>query len=274
MPELPEVETVVRGLSTAITGLRVEGVLLRRKDVRIPFPKDLAKQITGQTIRSVTRRAKYILITFSNDQVMIAHLGMSGKFLVKQGRVKDYDTHDHMVCALSGGKTLLFNDPRRFGVVTLANAAELSSHALLANLGPEPLSRDFDETYLLEVLKHKKQPIKNAIMDQHLVVGVGNIYAAESLFLSGINPQKPAEMLIKMDVSRLVKNIKVVLEAAIKSGGSTLRDYVRSSGDVGYFQHHFNVYGRQKLPCFTCKSPILMIRQAGRSTFYCARCQK
>jgi formamidopyrimidine-DNA glycosylase len=274
MPELPEVETVARGLAGAICNATIERVIKRRKDLRVPFPMQLETRLEARAIVSVSRRAKYILMVLSDQQVIIAHLGMSGKFLVKQGKVNAFDTHDHLALYLSNGVTMIFNDPRRFGVFLLSNTKEVNHHPLLKNLGPEPLSGVFDSAYLYAQLRTKKQPIKTAIMDQKLVVGVGNIYAAEALFQAGIKPTRRASSLTLKQCAVLVEEIRCVLRAAIASGGSTLRDYVRSSGDVGSFQHHFNVYGRKDLPCLHCKTPIKSLIQAGRSTFFCPSCQK
>lgn len=274
MPELPEVETVCRGLEATIMGARITRAVQRRKDLRVPFPKGFAAALEGRSIMGIRRRAKYILMDLDDKNTVIAHLGMSGKMLVKTGHGGRFETHDHLVLYLNNGKSLVFNDPRRFGLMLLCKTDGLNSHVLFAHLGAEPLENAFDEKHLSARLKAKKRPIKNAIMDQRVVVGVGNIYAAEALFLSGIHPEKQAGKLTQSEIMRLVNAIKAVLKAAIRSGGSTLRDYVRSSGDTGYFQHHFKVYDREDEPCEVCKASIKMIRQGGRSTFFCGTCQK
>jgi len=272
MPELPEVETVRCGLEQSILGAQIERVILNRKDLRIPFPPQFAKQLTGAKIVSVDRRAKYLLIHLDHDQVVIVHLGMSGKMLVMPAAAYQAKAHDHVLWYLRDGLLVVFHDPRRFGLMTLCPAAEIEQHPLLAHLGPEPLGNRFHAAYLAEQLSRRQSAIKLAIMDQHIVVGVGNIYACEALFMSGIDPRIPAKEAANQS-ELLVRSIKKVLKAAIQSGGSTLRDYVRSSGDAGYFQHHFQVYGREGEGCFTCQSPIRRMVQGGRSTFFCDECQ-
>lgn len=274
MPELPEVETVAQGLKPVISGARIQEVIQRRGDLRIPFPDDLAEALTDAKFKSITRRAKYLLFELSNNKTIIAHLGMSGTFTLRKGFEKKFRKHDHLVMYLSNDYSLLYHDPRRFGVITLSDTKDVKQHALIKDLGVEPLDDAFNTNYLKEVVAGRSAPIKNAIMDQHLVVGVGNIYAAEALFLAKISPRRAAKKLTLSECERLVKAIKRVLQDAIKSGGSTLRDYVRSSGDSGYFQHKFNVYDREGDACFVCKTPIESMRQAGRTTFFCMKCQK
>lgn len=272
MPELPEVETVCRGLAASIEGLRVEEVTLRRDGLRTPFPKNFKGLVEGRRIARIGRRAKYILMELEDDGVMLAHLGMSGRMVVHHATPNRYDTHDHAVFHFDDGKTLVFNDARRFGILDYAKKHTLAKHPLFAHLGPEPLEKEFFPAYLKQALSTRKSPVKTAIMDQELVVGVGNIYASEALFDCGISPLAPAHKAAGK-VAPLVASIQKTLQAAIVSGGSTLRDYVRSSGDEGYFQHEFKVYGREGEPCFTCATPITRITQAGRSTFYCKTCQ-
>ncbi len=271
MPELPEVETVVRGLAASITGSRIAGVQLRRKDLRIPFPKDFAKIITGARIMQLSRRAKYLIFTLDNKTSIIAHLGMSGSFSVSAPRKPK--THDHVIFTLDDGRTVIYNDPRRFGVMTLCKSDELENHPLLRSLGPEPFSKEFNAAYLKAALQARKGAVKPVLMDQKLVVGVGNIYASEALFLSGINPCEPAPEAAPK-AALLIKSIRKVLADAIESGGSTLRDFANASGEAGYFQHHFNVYDREGESCFKCGKEIIATRQAGRSTFYCKHCQR
>ena len=278
MPELPEVETVMRGLKQSITGVSIEEIVQRRAGLRVAFPDNLMEVLGGATLKAFSRRAKYLLVELGGEhakgQVLIAHLGMSGTFQLKNGYEENFRKHDHLVMYLSNKQTLLYHDPRRFGVITLCDKKMLKGHALLKDLGVEPLEGEFNTAYLKNTISGKSAPIKNTIMDQHVVVGVGNIYAAEALFLSGIHPAKPANALSFKQCQLLVDSIKKVLSSAIESGGSTLRDYTQSSGDSGYFQHHFNVYDRAGEPCYTCKKPIEVMRQAGRSTFFCKKCQK
>jgi len=273
MPELPEVETVVRGLAASITGSKIAGVLLRRKDLRTSFPKDFARIVQGARITQVARRAKYLIFTLDNGHSILAHLGMSGRFSVLPKLPPKYETHDHVVFTLADKRVLIYNDPRRFGVMTHTKTDSIMQHALLKNLGCEPFSDEFTASALKAQLLRRKGPVKPVLMDQKLVVGVGNIYASEALFLAGIDPQKPASA-IASKAPLIIKSIRKVLADAIESGGSSLRDFVHISGEAGYFQHRFNVYERAGEPCLSCKTPIETIRQAGRSTFYCRRCQK
>lgn len=267
MPELPEVETVRTELERHVTGKTIDEIDIRRPNIRIPIP-DLS-ELNGKKISKVERRAKYLIIHFSKTkEALVIHLGMSGKILLGLGLERK--KHDHVVFHFNDNTEMVFNDARRFGVVTLKSKAE----DLFEHLGPEPFSEEFNPTYLYNKLKNRKAPIKPALMDQELVVGVGNIYAAEALFRSHINPKKPANKIPKAKLPELIKNVRQVLQDSIESGGSTLRDYVRSDGDTGYFQHHFDVYGKQGKPCPRCKTKIAQITQAGRSTFYCPKCQK
>lgn len=274
MPELPEVETVCRGLRASMVGRRVEKVQVRRAAIRVPVPSDLAQRITGARVETVERRAKYILIAMNNGYCLLVHLGMSGRIMVFSPAPQELHKHDHVLFHLDDGQAVIFNDPRRFGLVTGAPCEEVATHPLLAVLGPEPLSEAFDAEYLYQRLQKRKQAIKPALMNQKLVVGVGNIYASEALFRSGIHPERPANKISKEKYGQLVTAIREVLEAAIASGGSTLRNYVNSGGQSGYFQHHFDVYDRESKPCLKCGELIARITQAGRSTFYCSKCQK
>lgn len=273
MPELPEVETVRRGLDNALRGAVIKNVQLRRKDLRSAFPKGFASALTGRTIRSVERRAKYLLFRLDSEAVVIAHLGMTGRFLISFTKPKSFSAHDHLVIRLADGRTLIFNDARRFGLMTLASAAQIKKHPLLVRLGPEPFSHEFSSVYLKDKLSTRHSAIKPALMDQQLVVGVGNIYASEALFQAGISPKRRASH-VAPKAARLVKAIHKVLQAAIASGGSSLRDFVSVSGEEGYFQHTFYVYGRAGKPCLKCHTPIRTLRQSGRSTFFCPKCQK
>jgi formamidopyrimidine-DNA glycosylase len=273
MPELPEVETVVRGLAKTISGGRILDVDLRRKDLRTPFPKDFAGRIRNARITSVSRRAKYLLFALDNEYTILAHLGMSGRFSVIPKAPKAFEKHDHVVFTLDDGRLIIYNDARRFGVMDVVKTKNAAKHPLLAHLGPEPLSEEFSAAYLKSRLLKRKGALKPAIMDQELVVGVGNIYASEALFLAGIHPQTPSHQAAAKS-TEIVESIRKVLQSAIVSGGSSLKDFVHISGEAGYFQHHFNVYDRCGEPCFSCKNLLMNIRQAGRSTFYCGTCQR
>lgn len=272
MPELPEVETVRRGLEKPLKGQAIRSVGLRRKDLRIPFPKDLGQRLTGRVIESIGRKGKYLLFHLDSEDVVIAHLGMSGNFLLNKKAPEIFGKHDHLVMQLDDYH-LTFNDPRRFGLITLAKAHELQKHKLLAAMGPDPFEKAFSPAYLKEALKRRKGPIKPVLMDQTLVAGVGNIYASEALYLAKVAPGKPAHK-VAAAAEALVADVRKVLQAAIESGGSSLRDFMQVSGEGGYFQHRFNVYDRKGEPCRRCKTPIKEIRQAGRSTFFCPSCQK
>lgn len=272
MPELPEVETTRRGLLSAVKGKKITAVDVRRPDLRQPIPKNLKKALIGATITDVRRRAKYLLLDLDTGTSMLAHLGMSGSFTVMKAESHVLRTHDHVLVTLDDGLLVVFNDPRRFGVIDLLKTAQESQHVLLKNLGPEPLSDDFSPEYLASQLARRKGPIKPVLMDQKLVVGVGNIYASESLYLSGINPFLAAHKAAPK-AALLIDAIRRTLEAAIDSGGSTLRNYVGASNQAGYFQHHFNVYDRGGESCFSCGEKIQSCVQAGRATYWCNRCQ-
>jgi len=272
MPELPEVETVRRGLEGALKGAVIRKVILRRKNLRIPFPEGMAKRLEGQKIISIDRRAKYLLFYLDGVDVLISHLGMTGRFICHPTQVAG-SGHDHVIIELGDGRTLIYNDARRFGLMTITPKNALKTHPLLAEMGPEPFDKAFSATYLKTELAKRKIPIKVALMDQKLVVGVGNIYASEALFLAKINPQKPANKIPQNTIETLIISIQKTLQNAIDSGGSSLRDFLHVSGEAGYFQHHFNVYGRKGKPCFQCGTPIRGMGLSGRSTFYCPLCQ-
>ncbi|PIR31981.1 MAG: DNA-formamidopyrimidine glycosylase [Alphaproteobacteria bacterium CG11_big_fil_rev_8_21_14_0_20_44_7] len=263
MPELPEVQTVCDELENFLPGRHFSQIITLRDKIRVPIP-DLTV-IEGLKIKQVHRRAKYIVINLTDNPPLIIHLGMSGKITI--GEPQERKKHDHVVFELDDGSEMVFNDARRFGLVTLGG------DDLFAHLGVEPLSEEFDTDYLYAKLSNKSAPVKNIIMNQEVVVGVGNIYASEALFRSGILPSRAANKIKHKECELLVQNIKAVLREAIASGGSTLRDYVRSSGDLGYFQHSHKVYGREGEACVSCSSEIKMMRQAGRSSFYCSICQ-
>jgi formamidopyrimidine-DNA glycosylase len=270
MPELPEVETVVRGLEKAMAGRVIVRVELRRVDLRVPFPPEL-KKLRDVGIAGLSRRAKYILLHLSAGRTMIVHLGMSGRMTVGAGAAQK---HDHMVLTLDDGTRVTFNDPRRFGLVDLAPTAELAAHKFFRHLGPEPLEADFTAAYLAEKFRAKKTAVKIALMDQRVVVGVGNIYASEALNHAGIDPSKNAGALTGAEIKRLVPAVRDVLERAIAAGGSSLRDYVQADGSLGYFQHHWRVYGRAGESCPRCRKPcILKFTQGGRATYWCPATQ-
>jgi formamidopyrimidine-DNA glycosylase len=272
MPELPEVETVVQGLAKALRGKSISSVVLHRAGVRFPFPKELGK-LRGVKISGVARRAKYILVSLNDGRTMVVHLGMSGRMTVAKNPA--LEKHDHMVLKLSDGKSVTFNDARRFGVVDLAETKELAGHKLFRHLGVEPFDEVFSGAYLAAKFRNKKTAVKLAIMDQRLVVGVGNIYAAEALYAARLDPRRAAGDLSAKDCARLATAVRETLARAIEAGGSSLRDYVGADGELGYFQHHWAVYGRKGEACPKCKKAcIVKITQGGRSTFYCPVRQK
>jgi len=273
MPELPEVETVARDLAGRIIGKTIRDVKLRRADLRQPFPKNLKVLLIGRKIVSVGRRAKYVLIHLDDASVLVLHLGMSGSITVRQAKNYQPQKHDHVLIALDGGNLMVMNDPRRFGLLTVVKSDELKNHKLFRALGMEPLSNKFTGKALHTLLKNKNTNVKAAIMDQSLVVGVGNIYAAESLYLAGILPTRNSRKITIQEAEKLTKSIKNVLCAAIEAGGSTISDYRSATGKSGKFQVKFQVYGRAGEKCLRCGSLVKSIRQNGRSTFYCAVCQ-
>jgi formamidopyrimidine-DNA glycosylase len=282
MPELPEVETTRRGLAPVMAGKRLERVEQRRGDLRFPFPDGFVQRLTGARVLSVDRRAKYLLLPLDRGDTLVCHLGMSGRFEIDHQRpgvfeqsVGDDPKHEHVVFVTEDGVRIAFFDPRRFGYMGLVPTAQLAEHPWFAGLGPEPLGEDFDGPILLAAIKGKKQNIKVTLLDQRLVAGVGNIYACEALFAARISPEKPAGDLKSAEAKRLAQAVKAVLAEAIEAGGSTLRDFAQTDGQLGYFQHRFKVYGREGEPCLSgCKGTVARIVQAGRSTFYCPACQK
>jgi len=275
MPELPEVETVCRGLAPLFEGNRFARVTLRRRDLRIPFPKDLVSRLQGRRVERVFRRAKYVVMTLDSGDALIAHLGMSGSMTVVKGN-PPLDAHDHVIFVLETGTEVRFNDPRRFGLLTITRADALERHKLFAHLGPDPLDPTFTPELLSAALKGRKTSIKAALLDQRLVVGVGNIYACESLHRAGISPKRKAGTVAGPRAERLVPAIRAVLNQAIAAGGSSLRDHVQPSGELGYFQDSWSVYGREGEACSCAggKGVTKRIVQAGRSTFYCPVCQR
>ncbi len=280
MPELPEVETVRRGLIPAMQGRVIEKAEVRRPDLRFALPPRMAERLTGATVTALRRRSKYLLADLSTSETLLVHLGMSGRMLVSGVMPGTFfhdhpapEKHDHVVLHLSGGARVTFNDARRFGAMDLLATETADRHPLLATLGPEPLGNDFNETYLAARLRGRAAPIKAALLDQHLVAGLGNIYACEVLFRAGIAPTRAAGQIA--DPGALVPVIREVLAEAIAAGGSSLKDFRRTDGELGYFQKDFAVYGREGQPCRTpgCPATIARIVQSGRSTFFCPTCQ-
>ena len=281
MPELPEVETVMRGLSPVLSGNKIAKIDLHRPNLRIPFPKDMQRQLSNKKIISLQRRAKYIFVLFEGGEILVIHLGMSGRILIiPHGEDYELQKHDHMVVTMQSGDQIIYNDPRRFGMVFIIDEDELETHKIFSRLGPEPLSNNFSAAYLLETLKNKNTSIKQALLDQHVVVGVGNIYACEALYQSKISPMAKASSIKGKKAENLVRAIRDVLTRAIKAGGSTLKDYRHADGELGYFQHSFTVYDQEGEACPDCDCNIAKtggvkrIVQSGRSTFYCPRQQK
>ena len=271
MPELPEVETVRRGLAPVLEGHRFTRVRARRSDLRRPLPDDFAERIEERRVLSCGRRGKYLLIHLDDGQVLLMHLGMSGRFKIFRDRPPPPGTHDHVIFETDGGATIRYNDQRRFGLMALARADSLLTHPLLAGLGPEPLGNAFGGPVLAARLSGRSGPLKSALMDQSVVAGLGNIYVCESLFRAGLSPRRKASTVGPVRARRLADAIRQVLGEAIEAGGSSLRDHRRPSGEEGYFQHTFAVYGREGEPCprCTCGGTIRRIVQSGRSTFYC-----
>lgn len=271
MPELPEVETTLRGLAPHITGQTVADVIVRNARLRWPVPENLPKLLRGRTLHSLKRRAKYLLAGFDHG-MLILHLGMSGSLRILPAGTPP-EKHDHFDLTLGNGMLMRLRDPRRFGAV-LWHAGDPARHPLLAALGPEPLGEDFGAAYLHRITRGKTAAIKQVIMDNHVVVGVGNIYANEALFRAGIKPQLAAGKLGLPRCAKLAEAIRATLTEAIRLGGSSLRDFVNTAGQPGYFQQHYWVYGRGGEPCRRCGAAIRQIRQGQRSSFYCGNCQK
>jgi len=289
MPELPEVETVRLGLAPAMEGRVLTDVETRRGNLRIPFPHDFIARTKGRKVTSLRRRAKYLLADLDSGETLVIHLGMSGRMSVyaegKQRKLGNYvynpapdgaghGKHDHVVFETDAPARIIFNDHRRFGLMALVDTARLEEDKLFKDIGIEPLSGAFNAAFLAKALDGKKTPIKSALLDQRVVAGLGNIYVCEALFRAGISPKKLAGAINKEHLPPLVAAIKKVLKDAIAAGGSTLRDHAQATGDPGNFQHHFLVYGREGKPCkLGCKGTVKRIVQAGRSTFYCPKCQ-
>lgn len=283
MPELPEVETVRRGLAPTLEGRRLVRVRQLRPDLRFPFPDGFVQRLTGATITRLDRRAKYLLGHLDRGDSLVMHLGMTGRFEIdglipgEFDRAVDPDPkHAHVIFETDAGGMVTYYDPRRFGFMGLVPTAELDSHPWFAGMGPEPLGPDFTAEVLTKAFAGRKQGPKTLLLDQRVVAGLGNIYVSEALHRVGISPLKPAGSIAKKRIPPLVAAIKDVLAEAVEVGGSTLRDFAAADGALGYFQHRFRVYDREGEPCPTpgCKGTIARVVQAGRSTFYCPTCQK
>ena len=296
MPELPEVETVRRGLAPTMEGARLRRLELRRPDLRFPLPRDFAARVEGRRIEALSRRAKYLLIDLEDDLTVIAHLGMSGSFRIEAGaaveapgvfhheRSKD-EKHDHVVFHLDGAEgpvRVIYNDPRRFGFMELMARSELDTYAAFRDLGPEPIGNMLSAEYLATRFAGRSQPLKGALLDQKVIAGLGNIYVCEALWRSHLSPTRKVATLVtakgrpKAELALLTQSIRDVIVDAIQAGGSSLRDHIQADGTLGYFQHSFRAYDREGEPCLTdgCGGTVERIVQSGRSTFYCSRCQK
>ena len=289
MPELPEVETVLRGLEPVIVGQKIRNAEIRRPDLRWPFPENMSERLTGVTILRLHRRSKYILCDLDSGETLLIHLGMSGRMTISHAGNESEDLlgnfqykpstpakHDHVILDMQAGARISFNDARRFGAMDLIETQNLFDHKLIKSLGPEPLGNEFNSLYLHLKLKSKTAPIKSALLDQRIVSGLGNIYVCESLWRAGINPKRLSRKVSRKKIEVLVPIIRDVLREAISAGGSSLKDHRQTNGDLGYFQHSFAVYGREGKKCNSpnCSESVKRIVQSGRSSFYCAKCQK
>ena len=289
MPELPEVETVLRGLEPVMVGQKIRNAEVRRPDLRWPFPENMSERLTGVTILRLHRRSKYILCDLNSGETLLIHLGMSGRMTISDARIVSEDLlgnfqykasmpakHDHVILDMHAGARISFNDARRFGAMDLIDTKNLFDHKLIKSLGPEPLGNEFNIPYLHSKLKGKAAPIKSVLLDQRIVSGLGNIYVCESLWRAGINPTRLSGKVSRKKIDVLVPIIRDVLREAISAGGSSLKDHRQTNGDLGYFQHSFAVYGREGKKCnaANCSELVKRIVQSGRSSFYCAKCQK
>ena len=283
MPELPEVETIMRGISPFLEGATIKRIKLNRADLRWPFPENFTSRLKEAKVLNLRRRSKYILIDLNTGETLLIHLGMSGKILVSDSKIGNYFyesskgfCHDHVIFELNDGTKLTYNDPRRFGAMDLTKTNHVNNHKFLEKLGPEPLGNNFNSDYLKTELSKKESPIKNVLLHQSVIAGLGNIYVCEALFMSGILPMKKASKISKNKCEELVRNIRTVLMSAIEAGGSSLKDFTDIQGNSGYFQFEFYVYGRENKYCKTinCNNKIKRISQSGRSSFYCPLCQR
>ncbi len=283
MPELPEVETVRRGLVPVMEGQVITQADVNRPDLRWPFPDRMAQRLTDQKVLGLRRRSKYILADLASGESLLIHLGMSGRMLISGDPLGQFvhdhpapEKHDHVVLHMANGARITFNDPRRFGAMDLMQTATADTHPLLAKLGPEPLGNAFNEAYLVQALAAKNTPIKSALLDQRIIAGLGNIYVCEALFRARISPKRKAGQISAVRIRALVPIIRDVIAEAIEAGGSSLRDFRQTDGELGYFQHRFDVYDRENEPCRheDCAGHISRIVQSGRSSFYCVKCQR
>ncbi|WP_323779579.1 bifunctional DNA-formamidopyrimidine glycosylase/DNA-(apurinic or apyrimidinic site) lyase [Leisingera sp.] len=283
MPELPEVETVKRGLAPAMEGAVIINASVNRPGLRWPFPERMAERLTGARVKGLRRRSKYILADLDTDETLLIHLGMSGRMTVSGDPLGQFthehpqaEKHDHVVFDMDNDARITFNDPRRFGAMDLLDTATAGNHKLLAVLGPEPLGNDFHEDHLVAAFQGRNTPVKSALLDQGIIAGLGNIYVCEALFRAGISPRRKAGQIAAHRVAALVPIIRQVLQDAIRAGGASLKDFRQASGELGYFQHSFDAYGREGEPCHRagCDGSIVRITQSGRSTFYCVKCQR
>jgi formamidopyrimidine-DNA glycosylase len=283
MPELPEVETVRRGLAPVMEGVVIARAEVNRPDLRWPFPERMAERLTGARVERLRRRSKYVLADLDTGETLLIHLGMSGRMLVSGDPLGKFvhdhpaaEKHDHVVFHMENGARITFNDPRRFGAMDLMETATADRHKLLAVIGPEPLGNDFHEGVLVEAFKGRNTPVKSALLDQRIVAGLGNIYVCETLYRAGISPLRKAGRISSARVGAMVPIIRTVLEEAIEAGGSSLRDFRQADGELGYFQHSFDVYGREGVACRRegCDGTIARAVQSGRSSFYCPKCQR
>jgi formamidopyrimidine-DNA glycosylase len=283
MPELPEVETVRRGLMPVMEGAIIARAEVNRPDLRWPLPERMADRLTGRQVTALRRRSKYILADLDSGESLLIHLGMSGRMLISGAQIGEFyhdhpapQKHDHVVLHMDGGARVTFNDARRFGAMDLVATEGADRHMLLADLGPEPFGNDFNGPYLAARLKGRKTPIKSALLDQRIVAGLGNIYVAETLYRARISPLRLANELDDSSAQALVPLIREVLAEAIEAGGSSLRDFRQANGELGYFSKHFQVYDREGDPCETpgCTGTITRTVQSGRSSFWCPACQR
>lgn len=281
MPELPEVETVCRGIEKNLKDQTIQGLSLTRRKIRFNIPDDIEKRCEGQTLLTVHRRGKYALLDLSNQETVIIHLGMSGRILIaKPNESLTREKHDHALFTFANNSQMIFRDPRRFGILSIEKTENIPSHPYFASMGIEPLSNDLNSHYLKNAFINRSGPIKTVLLDQKVIAGLGNIYVCEALYGAGISPLRPAKSLTTAEIETLIPNIRSVLQRAIESGGSSLRDFQNTSGEMGYFQYNFHVYDQENQPCPDCHcnleetNGIQRIVQAGRSTFYCSTRQR
>lgn len=283
MPELPEVETVMRGLAPSMEGAVITRAQVNCPDLRWPFPDRMAERLVGQRVERLRRRSKYILADLASGETLLIHLGMSGRMLVSGDPLGQFvhdhpvaEKHDHVVLDMDNGARITFNDPRRFGAMDLLDTATAEDSKLLSVLGPEPLGNQFSEQHLINAFQNKKSPVKTALLDQGIIAGLGNIYVCETLYRAGISPKRKAGAIAQQKVAGLVPIIREVLQDAIEAGGSSLKDFRSAGGELGYFQHRFDVYDREGEPCKRegCTGTVQRVVQSGRSSFYCPTCQR